>query len=120
MTQRQARILFTRLKAELILWIPLEGKLRGEVWEVAEGESYVKDTDAADGDHDGPHKAGGTHYLGTGGDLALYVNGVYVKWGGSPQWRIIGQKWKTMHPDCAWGGDFQDDNHVSVRFAGRA
>lgn len=130
MTQREARVLFTKLSAELIIWVDSHNGQGGEeeVWEVAWSEGYVKDTDAADGDHDGPHMAGGAHYLGTGGDLNLYVNGEYITDGKHRVWAIIGAKWKTMHPRARWGGDFKnkagkpkmDSNHISIEYAGRA
>ena len=114
MTQREARCLFTRLKAQLVLWIFEQG------WEVNESEGYVKDTDDRDGDHDGPHKKGGTHYLGTGCDLNVFVEGRYISEGGHPVWQAIGRKWEGMHPLARWGGRFHDDNHVSITFKGQA
>lgn len=117
MTLRQARCLFTRLKAEFETWVFAQPG-----WELNESEGYVKDTDAADGDYDGPHVNGGTHYLGTGHDLNLYVNGVYITDSGHAVWKKLGAKWKSMHPLCRWGGDFKrkDANHISIFFAGTA
>ena len=130
MTQAEARVLFTKLSAELIVWIFSHRGQGGEpdVWEVYWSEGYVKDTDAADGDHDGPHMEGGAHYMGTGGDLNLRVNGEYIKDGNHPVWHLIGAKWKSMHPKARWGGDFKDrkgrpkmdSNHISIEFLGRA
>ena len=120
-SQREARVLFTYLKAKLVLWVYAQG------WEIAEGEGLVALTDARDGDHDGPHKAGGAHYLGTGEDLVLYLDldgdaqvDDYVSRGGHPVWKAIGEKWESMHPSCRWGGRFGDDNHVSIHWAGRS
>lgn len=115
MTHREARCLFTRLKAQLVLWIFDQG------WECAEAEGYVKDTDSADGDYDGPHKKGGAHYLGTGADLNVYVNGKWISDGDHPVWQIIGRKWLSMDSLARWGGNFpsRDSNHISVLFQGK-
>lgn len=121
---REKQTLFAVLKAQLVLWIREQG------WAVAEGEGYVALTDGKDGDHDGPHKAGGAHYMKLGQDLDLfvggtwtgdvYVGGDYVSTGGHPAWRAIGERWESMHPLCRWGGRFEDDNHISIAHAGRA
>ena len=115
MTQRQARCLFTLLKAQLVIWVNEQG------WDICESEGYVKDTDAADGDYDGPHKKGGAHYLGTGCDLNLYVEGLWISDGSHPIWQTIGRRWKALNPLCRWGGDFlkRDSNHISLEFQGK-
>lgn len=124
LTLRERQSLFAVLKARLVLWISEQG------WSYVEGEGFVGDTDAADGDHDGPHKAGGAHYTKLGEDGALFIGGHwygdvyqggrYVSEGGSAEWRRIGEKWEGMHPLCRWGGRFRDDNHLSIAHEGRA
>lgn len=124
MTLREKQSLFAILKARLVLWVQAQG------WSVTEREGYVGDTDAADGDYDGPHKKGGAHYTGLGQDFALfagghwvndvYQGGTYVSAGGHPFWRDIGEHWEQMHPLCRWGGRFSDDNHLSLFHEGRA
>lgn len=123
-TLREKQSLFTILKAQLVLWIRAQG------WCYIEGEGYVADTDAADGDYDGPHKKGGAHYTKLGEDGALFIDGrweenIYrggrwVKEGGSSQWKAIGVRWESMHPLCRWGGRFSDDNHLSIFHEGRS
>ncbi len=117
MPLRQKRCLFTKLKAELVLWI-----VGHPGWEVASGEGYVALTDAADGDHDGPHKRGGAHYTGLAEDLLLYVEGQYIIDGSHPAWQAIGGHWVGLHPLCRWGGHFTptDANHISLYHEGRA
>lgn len=101
-------------------------------WRLTQGEGYVGDTDARDGDHDGPHMAGGGHYSKTSGDRNLWVPDPknnhpdrqptdpdgwrLIRKGGTPEWREAGAVWKQLHPLCRWGGDFaiRDDNHISV------
>lgn len=115
MTQKEARILFTRLKA---VWISLVFTLGYQIYS---SEGYVKDTDYADGDYDGPHKNGGAHYLGTGEDFNLLSKtGKLITAGGSKEWQEIGELWEKFHPLCRWGGRFKDDNHISIFFNGRA
>lgn len=116
MTQREARCLFTKLIAELTTWI-----FSHDGWEINFSEGYVKDTDAKDGDYDGPHKKGGTHYLGTGIDINLFVDGVWIN-SNHTVWHIIGNRWKLMSPLCRWGGDFpqKDYNHFSIAYGGQA
>lgn len=116
MTLREARVLFTRLKAEWITWVFAQG------YELTASEGYVKDTDAADGDYDGPHMNGGAHYTGTGEDFNLFIDKQLVTNSDHPVWKKIGAKWKTMHERCRWGGDFakKDANHISIEFGGKA
>jgi hypothetical protein len=106
---RTKRCLFTHLKANLELWINSQGNL-----EVDESEGYVADTDAADGDYDGPHKKDGAHYSGLGCDINLFRNGVLISSGSDEVWQFVGTKWESMHPLCRWGGRFGDANHISL------
>lgn len=117
MTRREARCLFTRLKAEFITWC-----FQQPGWEVASSEGYVADTDAADGDYDGPHMEGGGHYMGTCEDINLYVNKVWITNSDHPAFKKFGQKWLSMHKLARWGGNFKrkDANHISILFGGVA
>ena len=85
-------------------------------------EGYVGDTDARDGDHDGPHMRGGTHYMRLGQDLNLWISDVWISGGAHPAWRELGAFWKGLHPDARWGGDFErsDPNHFSFAHAGKS
>lgn len=113
---RQRQALFSRLLAQLVTWIYTHPG-----WEVTFSEGYVGDTDAADGDYDGPHLKGGAHYNKLAMDLNLFVDGKWVQ-GMTPEWEEIGAKWEGLHPLCRWGGRFmsRDANHVSIFYAGRA
>lgn len=114
---REKRVIFTQLLARLIEWTSVHPG-----WELAFGEGLVAQTDAADGDHDGPHRRGGAHYTGLGHDMVLYINGEWIKDGGHPVWTMIGVKWESYHELCRWGGRFvpNDANHFSVFHEGRA
>jgi hypothetical protein len=49
-------------------------------------------------------------------DLNLFRDGKYLT--DSKDYAMLGQKWKQMHPQNVWGGDFSkpDGNHFSRRF----
>ena len=53
-------------------------------------------------------------------DLDLFKDGVYLRDSGSHA--ALGEFWKSLHPDCRWGGDFKrrDGNHYSMQYEGRA
>lgn len=92
---------------------------------VALGEGHVAITDAKDGDYDGPHKKSGGHYNKLAHDVDLFINcnennptGDYVSSSEHPMWKVLGEKWESLHPLCRWGGRFSDANHVSVEHNG--
>ncbi len=114
-TLREKQVRFLRYLARLILWAESQG------YELTMSEGYVGDTDAADGDYDGPHMRGGAHYNRVGIDLNLFIGGVWQK-ASTPEWQALGQYWKSLDPLCRWGGDFAsvDLNHFSLYHEGRA
>lgn len=101
MTLLQARILFTKCYAKLILFVFDQG------YECADGQDGLK------------HMKNSLHYIGCAEDLLLYKNGVYLT--KTEDYRFAGDYWKSLHPDCRWGGDFErpDGNHFSVEWGGR-
>lgn len=119
MTLGEKQELFARLWCVFGNWF--HGHPR---WRMREGEGYVALTDGADGDHDGPHMAGGAHYNKLGRDFDFFV----LELNGSrshlttdhPYWHEVGEFWKSLHPLCRWGGDFhtKDYNHLSLFHAG--
>lgn len=57
------------------------------------------------------------HQLGLALDLKLFKDGVYLT--SSEDYRELGDWWKTLAPDCRWGGDFPGDgNHFSIEHNG--
>lgn len=97
-----ARQLFTKLKAQLVLWIIEQG------YEVMEGQDGLK------------HMQGSLHYVGVADDLLICKDDVWLK--DTEQYRFAGEKWKSMHEMCRWGGDFKkaDGNHFSLTWEGKA
>lgn len=54
-------------------------------------------------------------------DLNLFINGKYMT--SSEDYKVLGDYWKSLHPENAWGGDFKgrpDGNHFSRRHRGVA
>lgn len=53
-------------------------------------------------------------------DIHLYKDGEYLDM--SEDHRPIGEFWKSLDPDCRWGGDFPapDGNHYSLAYRGQA
>lgn len=126
MTLQQKRCIFTKYLFRMGVWFEEEARLRGKNWQLAIDEANVSHTDAADGDHDGPHLEGGTHYSGTGCDILVYDNGVYIAVKHTA-YEIMGAWWKGLninYPDLqfVWGGDFakKDYNHFSIKHAGKS
>ncbi len=89
-------------------------------WELTMSEGYVGDTDAKDGDHDGPHMRGGTHYMRLGQDLNLFIGGRLIADGSHPAWKEIGEFWEKQHTFARWGGRFRDANHFSFTHEGKS
>lgn len=59
------------------------------------------------------------HYDKLAGDLTLRLNGkLLIRTG---EYAPAGDLWRTLHPLCAWGGDFRskDGNHFSIGYGGR-
>lgn len=113
LTLREKRVAFSRAIALLLLWAQAQG------WDLALGEGYVALTDARDGDWDGPHMRGGTHYAGTGQDVLLYINGAYITDGSHPAFLRLGEFWERIHPLARWGGRHNDANHFSFEHDGK-
>lgn len=100
MNLKQARIMFS----EFIALMPAKAKELGYFWAFDEVTN-----------HQGKgHRVGSLHYDGCAGDGNLYDGeGNYIA--DDRGHRELGTYWKTLHPYCRWGGDFQskDYNHYS-------
>jgi hypothetical protein len=96
------RVKYTRLKAQLVQWIFSQG------YEVMEGQEGLK------------HMKGSLHYQGLADDLLLFKDEEYLKT--TERYRFAGEYWKSLDPDCRWGGDFPqaDGNHFSITMGGKA
>lgn len=105
MTLREARCLFT----SLICRIPPKAIELG--YEIAQDEGT---------NHQGTgHRIRSLHYSGLAQDFILYRLGTYLET--TEDYRELGEYWKSLHPLCRWGGNFQhrDGNHFSIEWDGR-
>lgn len=102
MKLKEARIKYSRLLAQLVLWIFSQG------YEVAFDEGMDRIT-AKDPTSD--HMKNSLHELGLAQDLLIYKGGTYLT--ATEDYKFAGEKWESMHPLCRWGGRFQDGDHFS-------
>ena len=115
MTLRQKRVLFSKLLAELVIWI---NGHKG--WEVAFDEVAVHSPRAARQGtarivvDDAVHKRGSFHHQGLAADLLLYIDGEYIADGGHAAWQQIATRWQSMHSLATSGISWNDANHVSL------
>lgn len=99
--------LFTYLLGRLICCVYHNG------WELSLGEGF-------DSEKDGGHMHRSLHYLKLAQDFNLFVNGEYITDGSHPAYQHIGKYWEQLNPLCRWGGRFNDANHFSLEWEGRA
>jgi len=106
MTLLEKQQLFAQLIGQLLVYIYDQG------WAISFGDFNRPDERG--------HMANSLHYIRLAADLNLFVDGNYIAEDCSV-WRMIGAKWKSMNPLCAWGGDFKDMdlNHFSLDHEGR-
>lgn len=89
---------FTRLVADLIIHAYDQG------YELTLGDAYAKEG----------HSDHSKHYSRLAIDLNLFKNGVYLTQ--TKDHKFLGDFWKSLDPECTWGGDFKrvsDGNHYS-------
>jgi hypothetical protein len=88
-------------------------------YELTAGELYRTPQQAALNAQSGAGIAHSLHTQRLAVDLQLFVNGVYQT--DTPAYKPLGDYWKSLDPDAAWGGDFEhrpDSNHFSLSFGG--
>lgn len=104
MTLREKQSLFAECIAILIRWAFCHG------YQVTCGDFF-----ATSG-----HKENSNHYIRLAADLNLFKDGKYLD--KTEDHAPLGEYWKTLHPLCRWGGDFEkpDGNHYSIEHLGKA
>lgn len=120
LSQREMRCLFTRLICQLGVWIFEQPGMEVAFNEVVRTEAQAKVNAAS-----GAGISRSLHLDGLACDFNLYINGQYQS--DSLAHQRIGDKWRSMHPLCRWGGDFRDSsgrpkpdgNHYSLEWQGR-
>lgn len=113
MTLKQARILFTTLIAEHVVWINSKYGAGLET-KVAFDEVTERITEK---DPTSDHMKNSLHHSGLAADLNMYIGGVYQK--ATMAHEFSGQMWESRHPLCRWGGRFGDGNHYSIEWQER-
>lgn len=113
LTLKQARIEFTLALAELILFS------RTTPCELAFAEGMDRTTEK---DPTTDHMAGSLHEIGLAQDIDLFVDGVYQTETAAHE--ILGAWWVQYGIEhglpLVWGGAFNDGNHYSLRWKGKA
>jgi|SRR5882672_2392524 len=108
--QRQRR--FLPLVAKLIDWAYAQG------FELTAGELYRTPEQAALNAAKGSGIAHSLHTQRLAVDLQLFKDGIYLT--DPTAYRPLGEFWKTLDPDAAYGGDFKsiDADHFSLSWNG--
>ena len=113
MTLGEKQRLFMRLLGEFLVWVYQQG------YAVTGGELERTVAQAAENAARGSGIANSLHLVRLAIDLNLFIEGVYQTH--SEAYKPLGEKWKSMHPLCRWGGDFvsrPDGNHFSLEHQG--
>jgi hypothetical protein len=63
------------------------------------------------------HKKNSLHFDGLAIDIDLTKDGIYLK--NTEDHKVFGEFWESLHPDCRWGGRFEDGNHYSITYQGK-
>lgn len=109
---------FSKTLAEFLVWVTEQG-LR---YTLADGNIDPIRRIVLNGGYiakgrDNNHLLNGNHYRRLAQDVNLFrPDGTWLKKGNEPEWAKLGAKWKSMHVEAAWGGDFGDPNHFSFRY----
>jgi hypothetical protein len=113
LTLHQAQVLHVRLTASLIKFAFNSG------YELTWGETYRTREQAALDAAKGSGIAHSLHCDRLAVDFQLFKDGAYLT--DPVAYKFLGDFWKSLHPLCAYGGDFHtvDGDHFSIAFGGR-
>lgn len=97
MSLRKKQSKFAFLISSLIMWAYSKG------YEITFGDAWAKSG----------HIDGSYHYKRLAIDLNLFKDGKYLTT--TESHKPLGEFWKSLDPECTWGGDFKrkDGNHYS-------
>lgn len=112
MTLGEKQRRFTELVGRLIQWAYANG------FELTFGEAYRTPEQAALNAKTGAGISNSLHTKRLAVDLQLFLDDVYQT--ESAAYKPLGDYWKTLDPEAAWGGDFSrpDGNHFSLAHEG--
>jgi hypothetical protein len=108
MTLNEKQVLFTRLQAEFQVWCFRRGI------EIIEAESFRPPAQAKLMAEQGKGIKNSNHGKKLARDLFRYLDGT-VTWK-FEDYVKMGEKWKSMHELCRWGGDFKGRDAVHFSF----
>lgn len=94
--------------SEFVLWVFTQG-CEAQYEEIKRGQAQAQANAAS-----GAGIANSLHLIGLAGDISILRNGVLLT--SVEELRPFGEKWKSMHPENVWGGDFitrPDADHYS-------
>lgn len=105
--------LFMNLLGQFLVWIYQQPGM-----EVAGGQLQRTQAEANANAASGAGIVHSLHIKCLAIDLMLFLSGVYKT--DTESYRPLGEKWKSMHPLCRWGGDFSkpDGDHFSIEHEG--
>jgi hypothetical protein len=113
-TLREKQSRFARSFALLLQYMTLRG------YEYTLGQIKRTELEARANAASGAGIAQSLHLISLAGDVNLFKDGVYLDT--TEAHAPLGQFWKSLWPDCRWGGDFKpkpDGNHYSIEHEGR-
>lgn len=114
MTLGEKQRLFMRLLTKLLTWVHEQPD-----YELVGGELQRSKAQAEANAASGSGIANSLHTKLLAIDLMLFIKGIYQT--ESEAYRPLGEFWKSLHPLCRWGGDFQtrpDGDHFSITHEG--
>lgn len=112
MTLSEHQRKFAQLVGKLIDWAYANG------YELTFGEAWRSDEEAKIQADKGAGIVNSLHRLRCAVDLNVFKDGAFQT--DIEAYRPLGEYWKTLDPDCAWGGDFSrpDSDHFSLAWQG--
>lgn len=113
MTLGEKQRLFTRLVGRLIHYAYSVG------YELTFGDTYRSPEQARANAQAGKGIVDSLHCERLAIDLNLFIDGIYQT--DSAAYKVLGEYWETLGPECCWGGRFSkpDGNHFSIAHGGR-
>lgn len=112
MTLGEKQRLFMSLLPKLLMYAYEKG------YELTLGDGYRDPRVFGEvGDKKGYGRSRSVHKQRLAIDLNLFKHGKYLSQ--TEDHKSLGNYWETLHPDCRWGGRYQDGNHYSMEYQGR-
>jgi hypothetical protein len=105
-TLREKQSLFVRLTAKLIDHATSLG------FELTYGETYRTPEQAVLNAKRGTGIKNSVHTERLAVDFNLFKDGKFLPH--TEQHKPLGEYWESLHPDCRWGGRFNDGNHYAL------